>query len=415
MRFVLIQLNLAMRNARRNLRRTLLTAATVAIGVALTTLSISFLSGYMGTFLDDMAENHGHVRIVNAAYAERENLRPMYENIADSDALAAKVLAQPGITSVEPVIRTGVVLATGEEIGEDFAPVIGARESFFRDHLRSTDHVVAGTWITGPEEIVVGRKVAKEVGIEVGQEILVLGTSQYGSMSPMSPTVVGIVSQNGLVDSTVFMSLEDARWMADMPDGSVELLAFTDDKTPAALDALMADLTASGAVDGHSLRGWHQEPLIAQSLPMMGGIQAFISMLMMFVMVLAIFNTMTMSVLERTGEIGVMRALGQTRLGAIGLFLVEAVTIGAIGGAIGVLVGGLGGYYFEVVGVDLGQDMIDQAGASMPISSVIYGDVTPALLVQSLILGLVTAALGALLPSLRAASIQPSEAMRARR
>ncbi|MFT5584747.1 MAG: putative ABC transport system permease protein [Cognaticolwellia sp.] len=149
-------------------------------------------------------------------------------------------------------------------------------------------------------------------------------------------------------------------------------------------------------------------------MPIMDGINIGLSGLMMFVMVLAIFNTMTMSVLERTGEIGVMRAMGQTRVGAVGLFLVEAISIGIIGGGAGVLVGGLGGLWMEVKGFDLGQELVDQAG-TFPVASVIYGDITPELLIQCFLLAVVTACLGALFPALRAASISPSAAMRSRR
>ena len=101
-------------------------------------------------------------------------------------------------------------------------------------------------------------------------------------------------------------------------------------------------------------------------------------------------------------------------MGAVGLFLIEAITIGVLGGSAGVLLGGLGGYYMELHGVDLGQEIVDQAGA-MPIASTVYGDVTPELLLQCFLLAIATASLGALLPALRAASISPSAAMRSRR
>ena len=192
-------------------------------------------------------------------------------------------------------------------------------------------------------------------------------------------------------------------------------MVFADDHDPAVVGPLVDRLRALPALAGYNLRGWHQEPFAAQAFPILEGINIIIAGLMMFVMVLAIFNTMTMSVLERTGEIGVMRAMGQTRVGAVLLFLLESVVIGAIGGVAGVGVGALGGLYFQVNGVSIGQDMIDEAGANFPITATIYAQVSAEVLLQCLLLGLVTAAVGALWPSLRAASIEPSSAMRARR
>jgi len=70
---------------------------------------------------------------------------------------------------------------------------------------------------------------------------------------------------------------------------------------------------------------------------------------------LAIFNTMSMSVLERTGEIGVMRAMGMSGPRALGLFLVESIFIGLLGSAGGVLLGSAGAWYLETYGVTWGR------------------------------------------------------------
>jgi len=411
----MMQLKLAFRNAQRNVRRTLLTATTLFVGIALTTFCLSFFNGYIWDFLRGMADNHGHVRVVTQEYAEREQLQPLYANIEKSGPLRERLSQEPGVEAVEPVIKTGVVLALGEEIGDDFGMLMGAESSLFVDRMALDQAVIEGTWLTGAkDEVVLGRKVAMDLGAEVGQEILVMGQSQYGSMSPMSPTVVGIVSKNGLVDMQLYMQLEEARWMVDVPEGALSLLVYGQDYQPETVGPLSERLSQLPELQGYSLRAWSEEPLAAQSIPIITGMNAGLSALMMFVMVLAIFNTMTMSVLERTGEIGVMRAMGQTRMGAVGLFLIEAITIGVLGGSAGVLLGGLGGYYMELHGVDLGQEIVDQAGA-MPIASTVYGDVTPALLLQCFLLAIATASLGALLPALRAASISPSAAMRSRR
>ena len=112
----MIHLKLALRNAQRNLRRTLLTAATLFIGISLTTFSLSFLNGYMWDFMEGMALNHGHVRVVTQEFADREQLQPLYANIEDSAPLVELISAQPGVSAVEPVIKSGVILAVGEDM-----------------------------------------------------------------------------------------------------------------------------------------------------------------------------------------------------------------------------------------------------------------------------------------------------------
>jgi putative ABC transport system permease protein len=131
-------------------------------------------------------------------------------------------------------------------------------------------------------------------------------------------------------------------------------------------------------------------------------------------MALAIFNTMTMSVLERTGEIGVMRAMGQSRLGAVGTFLAEALMIGGLGGLAGIVLGTLPALYLESNGFSYGTEVMEEMGDDYVMTSVMHGDLTPEIIGLALVVGLTTAALGAFFPSIRAARIQPSEAMKQR-
>jgi putative ABC transport system permease protein len=147
---------------------------------------------------------------------------------------------------------------------------------------------------------------------------------------------------------------------------------------------------------------------------MVGAMQGIIGFVFVFITALAIFNTMTMSVLERTNEIGVMRSMGLTRLGAVGMFLVEALFIGLLGGLGGACLGSLPAWYLEVKGVQIG-NIAEQMGENFPMQSHFYADLTPEIFVNTVILGLVIALLGALLPAARAAFIQPVIAMKARR
>jgi putative ABC transport system permease protein len=134
-----------------------------------------------------------------------------------------------------------------------------------------------------------------------------------------------------------------------------------------------------------------------------------------FLTALGIWNTMMMSVLERTGEIGVMRSMGLTAFGTVALFVIEALTIAGMGGIGGVILGGLGGSYLERYGVELGGDLTQNVDASLPFQTRLYADVTPQILLAALALGLLMAFIGSAAPAYRAASIQPVEAMRSRR
>ncbi|MBW2257581.1 MAG: ABC transporter permease, partial [Deltaproteobacteria bacterium] len=189
---MMLMLRLALRNARRNLRRTVLTATTVVFGTAMIILAMSWVSGIFGELTGLYAAMTGHIRVVDTDFAAREELQPLYENIEDVEPMLAALRDVPGVVAAEPRIVTGVVMSAGEEIGDDFGILVGASERYYREYLKGPELLVAGTWLTGdPGEVVLGRKLANEVEAQLGDEVLLLGQTQYGSMSPISAKVVG--------------------------------------------------------------------------------------------------------------------------------------------------------------------------------------------------------------------------------
>ena len=74
---------LAYLNASRNRARSALTAGMIVAGTALFIIALSWLDGIWNTILEDSADALGHVRVVTHAYAERESLNPIDENIED--------------------------------------------------------------------------------------------------------------------------------------------------------------------------------------------------------------------------------------------------------------------------------------------------------------------------------------------
>jgi len=104
-----------------------------------------------------------------------------------------------------------------------------------------------------------------------------------------------------------------------------------------------------------------------------------------------------MSVIERTREIGVLRALGWRRSRVIRLILGEALTVGLIGGLLGLL---------------LGVALTGMASLSPSVSSMLQGVYTPGIFFQALVIALLLAAVGGFYPAWRASRLEPVEAMR---
>jgi len=108
-------------------------------------------------------------------------------------------------------------------------------------------------------------------------------------------------------------------------------------------------------------------------------------------------NTMLMSVLERTREIGVLRALGWRRRQVVGMILQEALALGLVGGLCGIL---------------LGMALAWGVGQIPLLGDMFKAQYKPELFVQVLAIALVTGAIGGLYPAWRATRLRPIEALR---
>ncbi len=130
-----------------------------------------------------------------------------------------------------------------------------------------------------------------------------------------------------------------------------------------------------------------------------------------------IANTVLMAAHERVREIGTLRAMGLDRRGVVGLFVLEGLVMGSVGGLLGALLGGGYNHKLSVDGIDL-SSFIEAAGTggiydSMPMSSMLYTESSLAVAAGAALVGLLVAVLSSVYPAVIAARLPPAEAMRA--
>ena len=404
-------LSLAMRNLGRNRRRTLLTALTVTLGTALLTVALSLLNGVLNSTLEKAAAIAGHVRVVDVDYARREQLMPLVENIPDVTPVVAQIEGQPRVLGVYPHIAMGVTGAReDQEIGERFALLHGAPTAYYVDVLHLDQFLEAGAMPATENEALVGKAFAAEIEAKVGDKLVVFGQTQDGSPAPVRLILAGLVDLGSATQNRqIWVSLEKAQWMADLEGGATEVLVQTDDYESAR--EVADSLRSLPALATFDVRSWDDRSPFREMGGLLAAIQAIAAGIIVFITGLGVLNTMLMSVLERTAEIGVMRAFGLRRWQTVVLFFVEAFVLAAIGGLGGILLGAGGVTILGRVGIHLGEGA-SKLSAAIPINETVYPELTPDILVTGFLLGLAMAVVGGFLPALRAARIQPIDAMR---
>lgn len=407
-------IKLALRNTTRRRTRTLLTAGMVVLGVALLLLALSWVRGVFGSMLSTATALGGHVRLVQPEYAAREELSPLYENIPDAAALEAQLRAQPGVVDVVARITTGVTVSSGEQIGDVFGLLVGASERYFRQYAGAKDKLVAGQWFSGAndEEAIIGTKLASQLGAKPGDELIVLGMTQDGSMSPIKVKLAGVAHLGaGALDLQILVPLSQVQYLTDIAGGATELLVYGEHYEQG--EALAAQLRGLPEIDKLEVQAWHDREPWRSLSGTVNGMEAIIVSVIVFLTALGIWNTMMMSVLERTHEIGVLRAMGLSRWGTVRMFVGEALAIAFLGGVLGVLLGAYPAWLLETHGIQIGDRTASTN--SLMLSETMHGKLSWSVVFMAFGLGLLMALLGSLVPALRAASIQPVAAMRSGR
>jgi putative ABC transport system permease protein len=250
-----------------------------------------------------------------------------------------------------------------------------------------------------------------------GQTVKVILTKYDQNGNPIRKTVQlkikGVIQENRIEDWSLFVPMEDLdawnQWFTGKRpnrarDGysTAVILVDTVDQTLEVAEQVKA-MGFMAYAPQESVQGISNFFLVIQII--FGGVGA-VSLL---VAAIGIANTMTMAILERTREIGLMKAVGATNRNVLTIFLGEAAGIGFIGGIGGLVLGWCVGQVINVLGLVYLAGQAGQPGT--PLSSISVS--TPAwLLLFSLIFATLIGLLSGVYPALRAATMIPVHALK---
>jgi putative ABC transport system permease protein len=246
--------------------------------------------------------------------------------------------------------------------------------------------------------VVVGSELVKKLGAKIDQAILVRG-EQFKVVGIMEPTLT-------IPDSSVYMSLSDARrlYLQDFPEAARAAIAAIDPvvdfvvyPTPGTDPEELAT-RINEAVPGVKASGPSVfKDQITSMTRIFNYILYGVALIALVVGALSVINTMTMSVSERTREIGMRKAIGASDGQIVRQFLGESGIIGLIGGVTGLFLGW--------VAAVLANKALENSGMSLFL-------VTPRLAIGSVVFAIFLGIVAGFMPSLHAARMKPVDALR---
>jgi len=419
---------IAARNVVRHRKRTLITGIVMMVGIGLYIGYDSILSGMDRMAIDSMVSySSSWLKARTPEYAAESMGFPIDKGIAEPGAaMAAMRKAAPEITATAPrtlfvaqasnYTDAEPVIAAAVDPAAD-AEVFGVAKSVGKGRWLAEAAASAGGNAAPPREVVIGAALAKDLGLSVGDGLLLSARTVYENDNADEFAIVGILDGAAALagTATVYMGYADARAFlgeslpvteidaaaAPSPslekelEGSVQAASLV----RAALPSLAVDPVGEFAKDYLALRTSKSKASLL-----------LIAMILLIAAV-GIVNTILMSVYSRIREIGVLRAYGMTPKDIRKLFTREGIILGAVGSLAGLGFGALLDWLLVSVGISLSAFGNLDFG-SIPINGVMHGEWKPESFVVGLIFGIVVAWLAARIPAKRAGKLEPTEALR---
>lgn len=316
---------------------TMLSIVGVAAGVATLVIALAVNSGFRQTLQDRLLGATAHVNVNRAGS----------EGIRDYLPLAQELRTLPGVRSVTPAIYQTVLLSGG--VNARGILVKGVDPTLERESNEALKRMVSGDTAFTPDEdgiqaLLVGKILANDLKIAVGDYVIL--TSPQGRLTPFgmvarSPRfrVTGIYD-SGFYDNDAnwgFVTLASAQLLAGVSDvaGVLELRVENIDQSEQIAQAALAK-----AGQGYSVSTWaDQNQALFRALRLEKLVTAIFIGLITFVAGLNILVVLAMTVAEKSRDIAVLMSLGARGKQIRNIFVWQGVTVGALGTAIGLLVG----------------------------------------------------------------------------
>lgn len=394
----MLALQLAWRFLREGRTQSLLILAGVTIGIAAFVFVSAIIEGLQVNLLEQTLGSQAHITVApeeappralmrapGIAFARRiEPSEPRRRPFDQWQRAVRRVEATDGVVAVCPKVSGSALAYRGA--AEEAVKVVGADAARLRRIVDIPANLVEGQYRLGGDEVVVGTSLADKLGARVGDPIRVRSGDRESVLR-----IVGIFD--------IGNEMVNGRWMVTSLRNAQTLLGRVGDVTE--IDARVADVYEAERIarEVEARTGVPTESWMERNRDLLTGLRsqdASTTMIRVFVLLavaMGIASVLSVSVVQRRGQIGILRAVGTSRQIVLGVFLWQGVLFGLVGAVLGSLVGALAGELIET-------------------SALFDITVTPRLLFTALGVSAATGVLAAYLPARRAARLDPAAAIR---
>lgn len=395
----------------RDRHRSLLPVIVVGLGVMLTVVFHSWLTGVLGDSIEFNARfTTGHVKVMTKAYAE--NMIQMPNDLALLNT--AKLMDSlkndfPGMHWVERIHFAGLIdvpdsngetKAQGNTIGFGIDMLSGNKDETERMNIPKS--LAQGRLPGKPGEILISDAFARKLKVKPGDKVTLISSSMYGEMAAYNLIIAGTVvfGTASLDRGTIIADLGDVRKALDMDDATGEILGFSktgyfdDEQVREIIKQFNRKFSVPGDEFAPVMKSLKEQSNMGFLVDYSSTVLVIMISVFLLAMSIVLWNAGLLGGLRRYGEFGMRLAIGEEKGHVYKTMIYESLLVGMIGSMVGVMVGMMIAVYLQYHGVDLG-GMMQNATIIMP--TVFKARITPVTWIIGFIPGVLSTLIGTML------------------
>jgi lipoprotein-releasing system permease protein len=373
----------------------------VAVGVAVIIFISALIQGLQSNIVERTLGTQAHIRLLSpdevnqivqpaagtVQLLQEDKRAQRLRSINNWQQITETLDQLPVLTAVSPVVSGPAFVQRGDAIQS--VALVGINLERYQQIIPLREYLLSGQLRIGADDVMIGSQLAKDLGVQVGSKLRL----DTGRENSALVNVAGIfeLGVRELDARYVYLDLKQAQSLLSLPGGVTVIdLTISDIFEADNIAAQIGRLTSLKAESWIKTNAQLMNAITAQSLST--------NMIIIFVAISVAFgiaSVMSVSVVQRTREIGILRATGATQLQILRIFLFQGAIFGLLGSVLGSAVSYGLVWIFNTFGPGL-----------------FYIPLSINLVILALLLATLTGVLAAAIPSRRAAALDPVEAIR---
>ncbi|MGO1157514.1 ABC transporter permease [Acinetobacter lwoffii] len=396
-----IEWKIAVSFLREGCAQSIMITIGVAVGVAVIVFITALIQGLQANIVERTLGTQAHIRLLSpdevnqivpspagtVQLLQEDKRAQRLRSINNWQQITETLDQLPVLTAVSPVVSGPAFVQRGDAI--ESVALVGMNLERYQQIIPLKEYLISGQLRVGADDVLIGSQLAKDLGVQVGSKLR-LDTGQQNSALV---NIAGIfeLGVRELDARYVYLDLKQAQSLLGLPGGVTVIdLTIANIFEADQVAAQVGRLTSLKAESWIETNAQLMNAITAQSLST--------NMIIVFVAISVAFgiaSVMSVSVVQRTREIGILRATGATQSQILRVFLFQ----GAIFGLLGSVLGSIVSYGLVWVFNNFGPGLF-------------YIPISIELVILALLLATLTGVLAAAVPSHRAAALDPVEAIR---